>query len=242
MPKKVQVLHSDDHLLVVNKESGVLSIPDRFVPEKFNLQTYLSETFGRTWVVHRLDRETSGVICFARTESAHRQLSQQFAERTVQKIYLALVDGRLLHPEGSIEKAIAPHPTQAGKMIAGAKGKPSLTHYRVQELFKAFTLVEAEIHTGRTHQVRVHFAAIGHPLAVDPLYGKREGFFLSEVKGRSYHLGKNQEERPLMSRTTLHAWQLTLTHPHTNQRMTFEAAPPKDFAAVLKQLRKWGKE
>ncbi|MCB0593445.1 MAG: RluA family pseudouridine synthase, partial [Phaeodactylibacter sp.] len=129
---------------------------------------------------------------------------------------------------------------QPGKMTVAKKGKSAVTHYKVAERFRQFTLVEARIETGRTHQIRVHFESIGHPLAVDSLYGRREAFFLSEVKLKRYQLGRDEEERPLMSRMPLHAWKLALEHPHTGERMEFEAPLPKDFAAVLKQLRKWG--
>lgn len=242
MKKEFQVIFEDDHLLVVNKAPGLLSIPDRFVPGKPNLQTLLSQEYGRVFVVHRLDRETSGILCFARTEAAHRHLSLQFENRQVEKTYLALVDGVPREPEGRIEKAIAPHPSQAGKMMVDDRGKPALTHYRTVETFRAFALLEVGIETGRTHQIRVHLAAIGHPLAVDTLYGQREGFYLSEIKGRRYNLGRGKEERPLMSRSSLHAWRLRLNHPGREELMTFEAEPPKDFRAMLKQLRKWGRD
>ncbi|MFQ5448233.1 MAG: pseudouridine synthase, partial [Saprospiraceae bacterium] len=121
------------------------------------------------------------------------------------------------------------------------RGKSSLTNYKVMERFQNYTLVEANIKTGRTHQIRVHFQSAGYPLAVDSLYGGKKAFYLSSVKQRKYHLGKNQEERPLMSRSTLHAARLTFEHPRTAERLTFEAALPRDFAAVLKQLRKWAK-
>ncbi len=229
-------------MVVVNKAPGLLSIPDRFEPERPNLKHLLEAHYGEIYVVHRLDRETSGLLCFARNAEAHRQLSLQFEERTVEKIYLALVDGIPVPPEGQIEAGIAPHPSQAGKMITSSRGKAALTLYRVVETFRHFALVELSIKTGRTHQVRVHFQSIGHPLAVDPLYGRRNSFLLSEIKGKNYRQGKFQEEeRPLLTRTSLHALRLTLTHPGTGQRQTFEAPLPKDLAAVVKQLRKWGK-
>lgn len=242
MPKlKPEILFEDEQLIVANKPPGLLSIPDRFALEKPNLLALLTHEYGKVWTVHRIDRETSGLICFARNEEAHRRLSQQFEQRTVEKTYLALLDGGATPEAGTIDRPIAESHTQPGKMVVAKKGKNAVTHYQVVERFRLFTLVEARIETGRTHQIRVHFESIGHPLAVDSLYGRREALLLSEIKQKGYHLGRGQEERPLMSRMPLHAWKLALDHPHTGERMEFEAPLPKDFAAVLKQLRKWGK-
>lgn len=242
MKVKIERLFEDDTLLIVNKPPDLLTIPDRFDASKPNLYHLLSEQYEeKIFIVHRIDRETSGIICFAKTEEVHKHLSQQFEGRTVDKTYLALVEGKPNPLEGTINKPIGPHPTQAGIMTVIRSGKPAVTDYKTVEIFKVFSLVEANIKTGRTHQIRVHFKSIGHPLAVDPLYGKREAFYLSEIKHRSYQLGKDQEERPLMSRTTLHAYQLMLDHPVTGERMTFHAPLPKDFQAVVNQLRKWGK-
>jgi 23S rRNA pseudouridine1911/1915/1917 synthase len=236
-----EIIHADEHVLVVNKPSGLLTIPDRFGQAKDSLLGLLNRRYERALTVHRLDRETSGVLVFARTEAAHRHLSLQFEQHTVDKFYLALLDGVLHHEEGEINKPIGEHPTIGGKMIITNAGKPSLTFYRVREHFKRYTLAEALLKTGRTHQVRVHFQSIGYPLAVDPLYGPRPALYLSEIKGKSYKSGKHSgEERPLIERTTLHAARLRFDHPDTGERLEFSADLPKDFNAVLTQLRKWG--
>ncbi len=242
MPKhKIELLYEDNAVLVVNKPAGLLTIPDRFGNTESVLHE-LERRHGRVLVVHRLDRETSGVLCFARTEEAHRHLSLQFEKHTVDKFYLALVEGGMPDEEGEIDKPIGAHPTIAGKMVITSSGKPSLTLYRVLERFAHFTLVEALLKTGRTHQVRVHFQSIGFPLAVDALYGRRSAFFLSEVKGRAYRTGKfSGEERPLLARTSLHAFRLRFDHPVSGERLEFCAELPKDFAVALQQLRKWGK-
>lgn len=235
-----ELVHEDEHILVVNKPAGLLTIPDRF-GNKVSLLHALERRYGKVFVVHRLDRETSGILCFARNEAAHRHLSLQFEHHTADKFYLALLDGALHHDEGEIDKPIGEHPTVSGKMAIRNSGKPSLTFYRALERFRRFTLAEALIKTGRTHQIRVHFESIGYPLAVDALYGRRAAFFLSEIKGKSYKSGKHSgEERPLMDRSSLHAARLRIDHPATGERMEFEAELPKDFAAVLSQLRKWG--
>jgi 23S rRNA pseudouridine1911/1915/1917 synthase len=239
---RYELLHEDEHLLVVHKPAGMLTIPDR-AGNKDNLTDALRGRYGEVFIVHRLDRETSGVLCFARNEAAHRHLSLQFEHHTADKFYVALIDGVLHHDEGEIDKPIGEHPSIPGKMAISSQGKPSLTFYRVLERFKRFSLAEAMIKTGRTHQIRVHFQSIGYPLAVDALYGRRTGFLLSEIKGKTYKSGKySEDERPLMERTSLHAHRLRIDHPASGERMEFKAELPRDFAAVLSQLRKWGGE
>jgi 23S rRNA pseudouridine955/2504/2580 synthase/23S rRNA pseudouridine1911/1915/1917 synthase len=236
------IFYEDEHLLVVNKPSGLLTIPDRF-GNKESLQAELEKQYGKVFVVHRLDRETSGILCFARNEAAHRHLSMQFEHHSTDKFYHALVDGVLHHEEGEINKPIGEHPTIPGKMVVASWGKPSLTFYRALEHFAHFTMVETLIKTGRTHQIRVHLKHIGYPLAVDAVYGRREAFFLSEIKGKKYKSGKftDEEEKPLMARSSLHSSRLRLDHPVTEERLEFRSELPKDFAAVLNQLRKWDK-
>lgn len=237
---KPDILYEDEHLLIVKKPAGLLTIPDRNANPN-SLLGLLQKQFGTVFTVHRLDRETSGLLCFARNEAAHRHLSMQFEHHSADKFYYALLDGVLHHDEGEIDKPIGEHPVIPGKMAVTYPGKPSLTFYRAIERFKRFTLAEALIKTGRTHQIRVHFQSIGYPLAVDALYGRRPAFYLSEIKGKSYKSGKfSEEERPLMDRTSLHAMRLRLDHPVTGERLEFRSELPKDFAAVLTQIRKWG--
>lgn len=239
--KKLDILFEDEHVVILNKPAGLLTLPDRFKPERPNLLDWLTKIYGKIWTVHRLDKDTSGVICFAKNETAHRELSLKFENRAVKKIYHLITQGRISPEEGTIDKGIANHPTKGGRMMVSAKGKVAVTTYKTLEQFKAFSYVEANILTGRTHQIRVHFQSIGFPLAVDPTYGNQEAFYLSEVKGRNYRKGKNQEERPLMNRHTLHAQALEVEHPISNEMLHVEAPLPKDFKAVLNQLRKWGR-
>ncbi len=238
---KYELIYKDDDLLIVNKPAGLLTIPDRF-GNKDSLLEALQKDHGHVLTVHRLDRETSGILCFARNEAAHRNLSLQFEHHTTDKFYLVLLEGVLHHDEGEIDKPIGEHPVIPGKMAISNSGKPSLTFYRALERFRHFTLAEALIKTGRTHQIRVHFQSIGYPLAVDALYGRRAAFYLSEIKGKSYKTGKfSGEERPLMERTSLHAFRLRIDQPTTGERIEFKTELPKDFNALLTQLRKWGK-
>lgn len=239
--KKLDILYEDDYLVMINKPAGLLTLPDRFKPDRFNLLGWLAEQYGKIWTVHRLDKDTSGVICFAKDEETHRQLSIKFEQRDVEKTYHLIVQGKVSPSEGTIDKGIGNHPTISGRKVISNKGKKAVTLYKTLESFKAFSYLEANILTGRTHQIRVHFQAIGFPLAIDPVYGGREAFYLSEIKGKSYRKGKFEDERPLMSRQTLHAYSLQLEHPATTEMLTVTAPLPKDFKAMLNQLQKWGK-
>jgi 23S rRNA pseudouridine955/2504/2580 synthase/23S rRNA pseudouridine1911/1915/1917 synthase len=236
----MNIIYQDDDILIVNKPTDILTIPDRFDTSKPNLYSQLNALYGKVFVVHRLDRETSGIIIFAKNENAHKNLSLQFENHETKKIYRALLDGVMLENEGVIDKPLAPHPIIKGKMTIAKGGKSSVTEYKVIERFKHFTLVEADIKTGRTHQIRVHFQSQGYPLAIDVLYGRRNQIFANEIKNK-FKFSKFGEERPLMSRTTLHAWRLTFKHPVSQEILTFEADLPKDFNALLNQLRKWTK-
>ncbi len=239
MPRELDIIFEDEHVLMVSKPPGMLSIPDRHQPELPNLLSALSARYGKVWVVHRLDKETSGVLCFARHAEAHRHLSMQFEHREVDKAYLALVSGRPESDAADLHFPLAPHPRQAGKMTVYRHGKKAHTRYSTRETFRRFSFLEVELFTGRTHQIRVHLAQIGCPLAVDPMYGNREALYLSEIKGRAYRSARGKPERPLLDRLSLHAFRLSVRHPVTSEPLSAEAALPKDLAACLKQLRKW---
>lgn len=225
-------------MLVVDKPGNYLTIQDRFDHDLPSVLGFLKEKYGKVFIVHRLDRETSGLICFALTAEAHRNLSMQFENRETEKLYWVIAEGRFRETTGSIEAPLEPNPLKGGTMRVGKSGKASRTDYEVLEQFKDYALVQANIRTGRMHQIRVHFEHIGHPLAVDPLYGRQSAFLLSFIK-KKFKLGKyEEEERPLMTRTTLHSKLLRIKHPVTGEKMEFEGELPKDFNAVLNQLRK----
>jgi 23S rRNA pseudouridine1911/1915/1917 synthase len=223
-------------LIVLNKPSGLLSIPDR-EGKDISLKKLLIEKYGNIFTVHRLDRGTSGLIVFAKNEETHKHLSQQFEERQTEKIYLGLVIGSLSEKKGSIDAPIAEHPAKKGLMNVYQKGKESLTDYEVLEDFKIFSWLQFQIHTGRTHQIRVHAKHIGHPIVSDDLYGDGKPILLSSLKHK-FKLSKNElEERPILNRLALHA--LSLKFQNTNGEMVkLEAPLPKDLRALLQQLRK----
>ncbi|TKK67001.1 RNA pseudouridine synthase [Ilyomonas limi] len=221
--------------VAINKPAGMLSIPDRKQSEP-SLKDFLIQQYGNIFTVHRLDRETSGVIVFAKNETAHKQLSQLFQGREVAKYYYGLVNGVPIPPEGSIDTPIMEHFAKNGKMITHAKGKPSLTDYEVLENFQIYSWIKFRIHTGRTHQIRVHMQSIGHPIVCDELYGNPEPVYISKLK-RKYNLSKNElEEQPILKRLALHSALLQFTFD--NQAYSLEALLPKDLRALLQQLRK----
>ncbi len=236
---KADILYEDSDLIIVNKPAGLLAIPDRFNTALPSLVKILEAKLGqKIWVVHRLDRETSGIICFAKNEAAHKYMSKLFEARDVSKFYIGLVNGRMINTEGTIDKPIAEHPAINGKMIAAKKGKPSVTVYKVLEQWPLYSLVQFQIHTGRTHQIRVHLQSIGHSLVCDELYGDGRPFFVSAIK-RKYRLSDKEEaEKPLLSRLALHAWKLEFMK-EDGTKISVEAPLPKDIAACVKQLNKW---
>lgn len=238
---QIEILYQDDDMLMVNKPAGILVIPDRFNSDLPSLNRLLESKLGqRIWVVHRLDRDTSGVMCFAKNEEAHRYLSQLFEAHDVGKFYAGIVMGRVIPEEGRIEAPIAEHPTQKGKMITARKGKASVTDYKVVEQWALHSLVQFQIHTGRTHQIRVHMQSIGHPIVCDELYGDGKPFLLSTIKKKFKLSEKEETERPLMSRLGLHAYRLML-HKPDGTLVDVEAPLPKDMAACVNQLNKWSK-
>lgn len=241
MPSPIPVLLSDEAVLAVDKPSGMLSIPDRWDPDAPDALASLKRDWGRLFVVHRLDKDTSGVLLFARTEEAHRALSAAFESRSVSKVYRALVRGLPSWEEERCELPLRPDGDRLHRTIVDAhKGKPSATAFTVLARYgsglSAVALVEARPETGRTHQVRVHLAALGFPCLCDPLYGDGEPLLLSKIKRR--WKGDPFEERPLLARSALHAFSAEFAHPTTGAATRLEAALPKDIRATVSQLER----
>lgn len=230
------ILHETEELIALNKPSGLLSIPDREGKE-ISLKQLLIERYERIFTVHRLDKDTSGLIVFAKTEVAHKLLSQQFEARQTEKIYNGLVLGVPQPPAGTVNAAIAEHPVQRGLMVINRKGKEAVTDYKLLEEFKMYAWMQFQIHTGRTHQIRIHMKNIGHPIVCDPLYGDGKGLLLSSFKSKFKLSLNEEEERPLLNRLALHASKLTFTGLD-GSKIILEAPVPKDMRATLQQLNK----
>ncbi|WP_026751071.1 RluA family pseudouridine synthase [Sediminibacterium sp. C3] len=232
----IDIILETPDFVAVNKPSGLLSIPDRLGVE-ISLKDLLKQKYGQIYTVHRLDKDTSGIILFAKNEIAHKALSALFESREMEKFYLGLVQGQMMNPVGSIDAAIMEHPGKTTKMMTHVKGKPSLTDYEVQEQFRLYSWVRFQIHTGRTHQIRVHMQHIGHSIVCDEIYGDPKPLLLSSIK-KNFKLAKvAEEEKPILSRLALHSSQLNFSYEGV--AYSLEAPLPKDLRAVLQQLKKW---
>lgn len=233
---KFDIVFQNDHFIAINKPAGLLSIPDRFGKDP-SLKSLLMEKLGKVFTVHRLDKDTSGLIVFAKDETTHKYLSQLFESHEVEKYYLGLVMGSMMNKTGTIDVPIMEHPGKSTLMMTHKKGKPSVTDFEVVEEFGLFTLVQFRIHTGRTHQIRVHMKHLGNSIVCDELYGDGQPILLSSIK-RKYKLSKSEfEERPLLNRLALHSFQLKFTDAQ-GVRHELEAPLAKDMKALLQQLRK----
>ena len=230
----LEVLYEDEHLIVLNKAAGIVVHPGAGTGEDTLVHALLAHCAGelsgiggveRPGIVHRLDRETSGVIVVAKHDAAHRGLAEQFAERNLHKEYLALVTGvpRLL--SGVIDRPISRHATHRHRMTAGEGGKPARTDWQVEEAFPGHqvTLLRCRIHTGRTHQIRVHLKFLGHIILGDTTYGYRPLEMVLPLKPE---------------RVMLHAAYLKFTHPVTEQVLKITAPWPPDFTALVTSLRR----
>jgi 23S rRNA pseudouridine955/2504/2580 synthase/23S rRNA pseudouridine1911/1915/1917 synthase len=233
---KFDIIFENDHFIAINKPSGLLSIPDRFGKDP-SLKTILQEQLGRIYTVHRIDKDTSGLIIFAKDEVTHKDLSQKFEGREVEKYYVGLVNGTVMNREGTIDVPIMEAPGKTTLMMTNKKGKPSVTDYKVLEEFGLYSWLQFQIYTGRTHQIRVHAKYIGNPVVCDELYGDGRPVLLSSIK-RKFKLSKNElEERPILNRLALHSSELKFTDAEGNLH-ELEAPLSKDLKALLQQLRK----
>ncbi|MEY2557554.1 MAG: rRNA synthase [Verrucomicrobiota bacterium] len=221
----LEILFEDDDLLVLNKPAGVVMHPGAGHQQHTLVNALLAHCKNlsgiggreRPGIVHRLDKETSGCLVVAKNDATHRDLSKQFAARTMQKIYLAIVAGVPRKSTGVIDAAIGRHPVHRQRMsIARRQGRAAKTEYRVLRSGREISLVECTLHSGRTHQIRVHLHHLGHPVLGDKLYGgKHAGTF---------------------ARQMLHAWKLAFRHPRTVEIMSFEAPVPPDFVEAMRLL------
>ncbi|MBL8861387.1 MAG: RluA family pseudouridine synthase [Planctomycetes bacterium] len=262
---ELDVLWEDEHVLAVDKPAGLAAEPERWARENASLSgavldLALSRGAGppgadeehpgedalslgfRPRLVHRLDKDTTGVVLVAKTLEAERELRAAFEDGRVRKRYLALVEGELRLPDGEeqvIDLPIGPDERRSGRMrVDLQRGKPSRTRVRVEQRFQGYTLLSCEPETGRTHQIRVHLRETGFPLAVDPYYGRRDSLSLSDFK-RDYRRKPGHVEAALIDRLTLHAREIEFPRVAGQGRVRVEAPIPKDLARTLKQLAKF---
>jgi 23S rRNA pseudouridine1911/1915/1917 synthase len=227
----LDIVYEDDALLVINKPAGLVVHPGSGNWEGTLLNALLHhapqlEAVPRAGIVHRLDKDTSGLLVVAKTLTAQTALARQLEARSVKREYLALVHGELIRP-GKVEAPIGRHPTQRVKMAVVENGKPAVTHYRIEKKFPSCTLLRCRLETGRTHQIRVHLAQIKHPLVGDRTY----------VKGPQKCVPQLRELLNSFPRQALHATSLGLVHPVSGEAMEWHAPLPQDMAQLLQQIK-----
>ncbi|MFT4204010.1 MAG: RluA family pseudouridine synthase [Chitinophagaceae bacterium] len=231
----LDILYEDEYIIAVNKPAGMLSIPDRANLQP-SLKSELLKKYDGVYVVHRIDRPTSGLIIFARDPETHKALSALFLSREMNKKYIALVNGTLYPESGTVNAGIMEHPAKDGTMMVHKKGKDSITDYKTVEKFPLYSLVEYQIHTGRTHQIRVHTQYLGHSIVGDELYGDGKPVFVSQIR-KDFKLAKRQDdEQPILNRLALHSYRMDFTL--FGKEYHLEAPLWKDMRATLQQLRK----
>jgi len=241
----IEVLYEDDQMLVLNKQANLIVHPARGYKNGtlVNALVYHFQQLSggsddrRPGIVHRLDRNTTGCLVVAKTDTAHWKLSRQFAERTTKKTYIALAHGVPELTADCINKPLGVNPMAREKYaVRHDGGKEAITFYEVLEAFQGFSLIKLNLKTGRTHQIRVHLSYIKHPIVADDMYGGKI-VYPWQIENRPA-----APEEPLMARCALHAWRLEFDHPATGKRMEFEAPLPPDMQRFLDHLRKYRKK
>ncbi len=241
----LDVLFEDEYVLVINKQPGIVVHPARSYKSGtlVNALVHHCDTLSsgmyhyRPGIVHRLDKDTTGAMVVAKTDEVQWKLAEQFRNRTTSKTYLAMVHGNPELDSDQIKNLLGMHPTNREKSaVRHDAGKEAITVYRVIERFRGFSLVELDLHTGRTHQIRVHMSHIGHPIVADDLYGGRLVY-----PWQLQELDEPQPQPPVILRQALHAWKLEIDHPKTGQRLKIEAPLYQDMQNLLDMLRQYRK-
>jgi 23S rRNA pseudouridine1911/1915/1917 synthase len=246
-PIPLNIVYEDDHIVVVNKQPGLVvhPAPGHFSGTLVNGLLYHCPDLGgiggelRPGIVHRLDKNTSGTLVVAKNDAAHTNLSRQFKSRKVKKDYLALVYGNIKSPAGSIKLPIGRHPVDRKRMsTVSPRGRTAETEWQIKEQFQGIALLEVHLKTGRTHQIRVHCAAMYHPIVGDRVYGPRK-------PEKTLARDRQSSDKLLqilksIERQMLHAWRLRFRHPHTGKAVAFESRLPEDMAAIIQRIRETG--
>lgn len=238
MREKYKILYQDEYIIAVDKPTGMLSIKDR-EDSAVNIFDIVKKDFEDLRLIHRLDRDTSGLILFAKNIDSQREFSKLFETHNISKKYSALVVG---HPNingGIIDNYLEENPNIKGtyRVARNEKGKKALSIYNSIEIFKKHALVEFEIKTGRTHQIRVHAQYIGCPLAFDPLYNPKSGILVSDLKSK--YKETRDEEQSIIRRLSLHSYSLEFFHPFLLQNIKIVCPYPRDIDKALEILRKY---
>ena len=233
----LKIIYENDQFVAINKPPGMLTIPDRHDDALPSISQLLQKKYDKIFIIHRLDRETSGLILFAKNEESHRYFNGLFEQRKVEKYYMGLVLGSLSQPAGKMDFPISEHTGIKGMMVIDRKGKPSETDYEVVEDWGIYSLVKFQLHTGRTHQIRVQSKHLGHPLACDEMYGNGQPILLSSFKKKFKLAIHDEEERPMLNRLALHSYQLKFIGPD-RKPYDLVAELPKDIRALISQLKK----
>ena len=230
------VIYNDDDIVVLNKRSGLLIAADRYDENAPRLDKEAEKEFGTLFAVHRIDKDTSGCVIYAKNAESHRSLSMQFENREVEKTYHCLVHGYPTWQTQHVDARLLVDGDSKHRTVLSKEGKNAVTDFRNLGKVGPYTWIEAKPKTGRTHQIRVHLNSLGLAIVCDPLYsGNQHPVFLSEIKKRWN--GDESQERPLLSRLALHAYSLCVTHPKTGEKMTFVAPYQKDMEATRKQFK-----